>query len=488
MFAPKRTVKSPRPVVTPAVALLAVLVVQSAAGNPAPRRPNVLLLIADDMNCDLGCYGHTIAQTPHLDRLAARGVRFDRAYVQYTVCNPSRASFLTGLRPTTTGVWDNETQFRRNLPDVVTLPQLFRQHGYFTAGLGKVFHRGLSPDDVRPERDDPASWDHTFYGQATETGNRGEQRDMSGGRVRWCRWNAAAGTDQDQADGQLAAEAIRLLENRDERPFFLAVGFYRPHDPFQSPRAYFDRYALERLPLPPALAPDARMPELALPAGPMRQVFAEFTATDQREFLRAYYAGISFVDAQVGRLLAELDRQDLWDHTIVVLIGDHGYELGARGWWNKNTLFERSCRAPLIVWAPGAAGNGQSTQAITEFIDLYPTLADLCGIAGPAQLEGRSLRPVLDRPELPGKDFALTTIRRGPQVWGQSLRTREWRYTEWDQGRQGRELYGHDDDPGETRNVASEARFGDRVEALHQLLLSTAQPGDLAGAKSHETK
>ena len=441
-----------------------LLIVLSAAPFLLPSRwalaseqPNVLFVISDDLNCDLGCYGHPFVNSPNLDRLAARGVRFDRAYVQYTICNPSRASFLTGLRPETTRVYSNNLYFRRNLPDVVTLPQLFRQHGYFTASLGKVFHRGLSPDQERSEMDDPRSWDHRFYGEASSLGKTGVGRNLTGDKLAWCRWLAAEGSDQDQHDGQVAAEAIRLMEQHRDRPFFLAVGFYRPHDPFHSPKKYFDQYPLDALPLPQA--PDDRTPEVryALPGGAFREAFDQFTDQERREFLRAYYAGASFVDAQVGRLLETLDRLQLSQRTIVVFIGDHGYELGVRNWWNKNTLFERCCRTPLIIYAPGAAGNGRASRSLVEFVDLYPTLADLCGLTPPSGLAGVSLRNVLEDPSRTVKDAAFTTVLRG-NVTGLSVRTDRYRFTEWSGGQEAIELYDHSEDPGEWYNLADDPR------------------------------
>ncbi len=446
------------------------LVAPTFAAEPA-RRPNVLFVIADDLNCDLGCYGHPVVKSPNIDRLAAKGVRFDRAYVQYTVCNPSRASFLTGLRPTTTKVLDNATPFRKTVPDAVTLPQLFRANGYTAGGLGKVFHRGLSPDDPKAEMDDKPSWDHTFYGKATPAGNAGDGRDMSGGKLAWCRWKAAGGTDADQPDGQTTAEAIRLMEAAKGKPFFLAVGFYRPHDPFQSPKAYFDLYPPDRLPLPPAPPTGYAVPtKFSLPGGPLKAAFDAFGEVEKREFLRAYYAGASFADAQLGRLLDALDRLKLADDTVVVFLGDHGYELGTRNWWNKATLFERSCRTPLVVYAPGMKGNGKPTAAVTEFVDLYPTLADLCGLKdAPKALEGVSLRPILDDPAKPGKAGAVTVVKRGP-VLGRSVRTARWRYTEWDGGKQGAELYDHTADPGEWANLATDRAHATTVRELKVLL------------------
>jgi uncharacterized sulfatase len=451
--------------------------VSVARAAEPPEQPNVLFIVADDLNCDLGCYGHTVVKSPNIDRLAATGVRFDRAYAQYTVCNPSRTSFLTGLRPTTTKIMDNATHFRKTLPDAVTLPELFRKNSYEAIGLGKVFHRGLSPDDAKKEMDDPKSFDRVFYGKTTSAGNKGKGRNLTGGALPWCRWLAAEGADSEQADGQLAAEAVKLLGERREKPVFLAVGFYRPHDPFQSPKKYFDLYDASKFDLPKS--PDGYKPPypLSLGGGAFNDAFAKFTDKERREFLHAYYAGVSFVDAKVGRLLDALDKNKLAENTIVVFLGDHGYELGVRNWWNKNTLFERSCRTPLIVRVPGAKGNGKAASALTEFIDLYPTLADLCDLKDvPKQLEGASIRTLLDDPSRKHKEAALTVIKRGA-VMGRSVRTVKYRYTEWDDGKKGAELYDHTADPGEWVNLANSPEMAKTRGELSALIKSTESGG-----------
>lgn len=441
-------------------------------GQPA-RRPNVLFIAVDDLRNDLGCYGHPQVQTPHMDRLAARGMRFDRAYCQYPVCNPSRTSLLTGLRPDQTGVLDNNTNFRTKLPRVVTLPQLFRQHGYFAASLGKIFHRGLTMEDLRAEMDDPASWDVALYFQATARGNKGEGRNLTGGRLEWCRWLAAEGDDEDQPDGQIAREAIKLLEQRSDRPFFLALGFHKPHDPFNAPKKYFDLFPLDKLKLPQDAAD--RSPELpgALPGGAFREAFARFTDQERREFMRAYYAGVSFTDAQVGKVLDALDRLKLADNTIIVLFGDHGYHLGERGWWNKNTLFELSARAPLIVVAPGMKARGKASTRLVEFIDIYPTLAELSRLPAPTHLAGRSFVPLLNAPQRAWQQAAFTQVQRGKTA-GRSVRTERWRYTEWRDERGaviGAELYDHRADSSEWKNLANDVRYASVRKKLAARLL-----------------
>ncbi len=452
-------------------ALLAPAAGWAQSGAPqAARRPNVLFIIADDLRDGTGGFGDAAARTPSLDRLARKGLRFTRAYTQYPVCNPSRVSFLTGLRPETTGVLSNGVFFRSVLPDVITLPQLFKQHGYFTASLGKIFHRGQTMEDMKSDWADERSWSHIRIYQATETGNRGEGRRMAGDEAPWCRWLAADGTDEDQPDGMIAAEAVRLLRASRDEPFFLAVGFHKPHDPFIAPRKYFDRYPLA---LPLAVDPLDRSPDLPLAIPDAYGRFASFTDRERREFKRAYLAGTSFMDAQVGKLLDVLDERKLWDNTIVVFLGDHGYHLGERGWWNKDTLFELSARVPLVVYAPRMKAGGQRSASLAELVDLYPTLVDLAGLKAPHRLEGASLTPVLDRRAHQVKDAAFTVVaRNGGRNIGRTVRTDRWRYTEWNEGRSGVELYDHRADPGEYHNVAARPEWSAEIATLKRTLAS----------------
>ncbi len=431
------------------------------AVKDSQRKPNVLFIVVDDLNNSLGCYGHSVVKSPNIDSLAERGIRFDSAYCQFTVCNPSRTSFLTGLRPDSTGIFNNTTPFRSKLPNAVTLPQLFRKHEYFTARVGKVFHSMRNMGD-------PKSWDITSDPKGTLLGKKGQGRNLTGGRVKWCRWLAAEGTDQDQADGQVAEEAVRFLEQHRNDPFFIAVGFHKPHDPFIAPKRYFDLYPLELL-RPPKDPPDCStdLPQ-AIGSG-WKEDFDRFTDRERREFMRAYYAGISFMDAQVGKIIAAMDRLELWDNTIVVFFSDHGYHLGERGWWNKNTVFELSARVPLIVVTPQMKRKGKSCSRIVEFVDIYPTLADLCGLSAPANLEGTSFKPLFNNPNQPWKKMAFTQVQRG-SIAGRSVRTERWRYTEWDGGRQGVELYDHNNDPGEYYNLIHDPRHTQIVAKLKKLL------------------
>lgn len=426
-------------------------VVQSRAAESS--KPNVLFIIADDFRDEGGVFTRAQVKLPNLDRLAARGVRFERAYVQYTVCNPSRSSFLTGLRAEQTGIVDNKTLLRSRLPEVVTLPQFFRDHGWHAEGFGKIFHLGGGKDEVAGAEwmDLPKSWHAATAFTPTKTGKKIEGRNLTGGALAWCHWGMAEGGDEDQPDGQTAAAVVKLIEQQGANPWFIGCGFLKPHDPFIAPRKYFDLYPLAEMKLWRDPADISPAPPLALTG--MLAEFGKFTDQERLEFLRAYCAAASFMDAQLGRVLDALDRGKLWDRTIVVFIGDHGYHTGERQWWNKNTLFERSCRAPLIIAAPGAKA-GATCRSLVEFVDLFPTLAESCGLTPPAGLAGRSLRPLLADPGATVKDAAFTLVTRGPGQYGQSVRTARWRFTQWSDGAQ--ELYDHDTDGEENHNVAKD--------------------------------
>jgi iduronate 2-sulfatase len=435
------------------------------------RRPNVLFIMADDLNNDLGTYGHPLVKTPNLDRLAARGLRFDRAYTQFPLCSPSRVSLLTGLRPDTTRVLELQTDFRTVLPDVVTLPQMFRGQGYFVARVGKIYHYGNPGQIGTSGLDDPASWE-VFVNprgidkdEETQLTNFTPARGLGSALA----YYASPAADEAHTDGMVAAETIALLEKQTDRPFFIGAGFYRPHCPFIAPRKYFDLYPLDRIPAP-ATSPASKAPAAAWFTNPPHWGIGEH---DQRETVRAYYASISFLDANVGRLLDALDRLRLTDNTIVVFVSDHGYHLGEHGQWMKQTLFERSARAPLIVAGPGIAAKGRSTSRVVEFLDIYPTLANLAGIRPPQGLHGRSLTPLLRNPNAKWDHPALTQVRRGPAAatfMGYSIRTDKWRYTEWDGGKRGVELYDEVSDPGEANNLADDPARRKVVADMRRLL------------------
>jgi uncharacterized sulfatase len=424
----------------------------------SPPRPNVLFIVADDLCTHVGAYGDKVVQTPHFDALAARGVRFERAYAQYPVCNPSRISFLSGLRPDTTRIYGNDAALRTTLPDAVTLPQRFRENGYFTASISKIFHVSQW-DPRRPEDkpgtwklDDARSWDFRINTKPTDLGTKGDRLHLAGGPQPNDVLNfrlMAEGDDDDQDDGQAVRDAIALLEMKRDKPFFLAVGFRRPHAAWIAPKKYFDLYPLASLRLPDP-GPREGVPPIAFTNPKPNYGVPE----DMLKMLQAYYASTTFMDAQLGRLLAALDRTGQAANTIIVMIGDHGWHLGEHGLWHKGTLFEESARAPLVIVAPGARGKGRATTRIVEFVDLFPTLADLCGVPAPAGLAGVSLRPLLENPDAAWSRPAFTQVQRAGNKMGRSVRTDRWRYTEWDEGRAGAELYDHAADPGEFSNLA----------------------------------
>jgi uncharacterized sulfatase len=443
-----------------------------AAPAVAADKMNVLFIAVDDMNNDLGCYGHPYVQSPNIDKLAAKGVRFDRAYCQFPLCSPSRVSLMTGLRPDTTKIFELQTDFRKfTLPDAVTLSMTFRKNGYYAARVGKIFHYG-NPGQIGTDGlDDPLSWDHKVNPSGRDkkeedkiinhTGKRGLGASLS--------FLAADGTDDEQTDGIGAAETIKLMEANKDRPFFLACGFYRPHCPYVAPKKYFDLYPQDRVKLPEE--PTEHRRAVPAPALASTSPYPLFGVPEDkaREALRAYYAAISFVDAQVGKLLDALDRLKLADRTIVVFWSDHGYLVGQHGLWHKQSLFEESARVPMIVYDPRAKGNGKPSGRTVELLDLYPTLADLCGLTPPAGLHGASLRPLLDDPAAKWDKPAFTQVWRG-SFPGHSVRTERWRYTEWDNGKKGVELYDHEADPHEWKNVAEDPKFAKTVEEMKALV------------------
>ena len=424
------------------------------AGAQAADQPNILFIMADDLRDYGGAFTRDVVKTPNLDRLRARGTTFERAYVQYPVCNPSRSSMWAGLRAEQTGVTNNTDRLRQKMPDVITLPQLCKDAGWQSHAFGKLYHLGGGNDAKQKAlwADTGRSWHTAQDYKATQAGrNMIEGRNVTGGALAWCAWGAAKGNDDDQPDGQIATATVAMIDQLGDQPWFIGCGFMKPHDPFIAPKKYFDLYPPESLRPwrdPADLSP---APTQAVGFGAYGVAFGKFTDKEWRELFRAYCAATSFMDAQLGRVLDALDKNWLWDKTLVIFVGDNGYHTGERNWWNKNTLFERSCRAPLIIVAPGMKG-GQVTRSLVEFVDLYPTVADFCGLKMPHAAAGTSVRPILTNPDAGIKEAAFTLVTRGPKLHGQSVRTARWRFTRWTDGQT--ELYDHDLDPEENHNVA----------------------------------
>jgi arylsulfatase A-like enzyme len=452
-------------------------------------RPNVLFIAVDDLRPELDCYGAEHMLTPGIDRLAARGTIFTRAYCQQAVCNPSRASLMTGLRPETVHVYDLQTHFRKNVPDVVTLPQQFKRHGYRTLSFGKIYHGGKRFND-------PPSWSEPFW-QPRFTGPNAYRNVPP--------VNALRVEDNELPDGQTADMAIAAMRKNRDRPFFIAAGFVRPHLPFCAPRKYFDLYPPDRIRLPDNMYPPKGAPDVALTNwGELRNyrgIPAQGPITDEQalKLIRGYYAATSYMDAQVGRLLDELEDLGLADKTVISLYGDHGWQLGEHDLWCKHTNFELATQAPLIFSAPGQRAAGKATKCFAEFVDIYPTLCELCGVPAPDGLEGTSLVPAMRDPERSVKTAAFSLYprfaqRRKDQVrWmGYSMRTDRHRYTEWVEvgkgdprgwveqrrvgwiGRGDRasavELYDHVTDPDENVNVAGRPENRSVVARSAQML------------------
>ena len=453
---------------------LAGSVVTAAADD----RPNVLFIVSDDLNNMLGSYGDQLARTPHLDRLAARGVRFERAYCTFPLCGPSRNSFLTGLYPNSTGILRNAEIFRQAIPDQVSLPQAFRRAGYFAARIGKLYHYSVPRSVGTNGHDDPASWELELNPAGVDRlEEEPEIFSLSPGRFGGTlSWYASPKADAFHTDGMMAADAEWVLERcaRDRsRPFFLAVGFFRPHTPYVAPREpYFDWHPVEQMPVVTGVAEDqADLPPAAL--GSYKKEQDKLTDELRRQCRQAYNASISFMDAQVGRVVDALDRLGLAENTVIVFTSDHGYHMGEHGLWQKQSLFEESARVPLLMVAPGITRPESVAVAPVSQVDLFPTLAELCGVTAPDNLQGQSLVPLLSDPQQPGRNWALTqVVRRGRQgrFFGYSLRTPRWRYTEWDQGRAGRELYDHEADPRELTNLADAPAHAEAQAQLASLL------------------
>lgn len=472
------------PISLPVAAALVAASLAAVGSAKGAEKPNVLFIAADDLRNDLGCYGDPLVKSPNLDRLAGRGILFERAYCQQAVCNPSRASLLTGKRPDTLRIWDLPTHFRTCDPGVVTLPQHFKSHGYFTQNIGKIFHNWIHEIEG-----DPDSWSvpavYHFNNHGADKPQVEGELPPSFAEDPKCECRDVP--DEAYFDGRIANLAIEALRQMKERgqPFFFGLGFWKPHSPFNAPKRYWDLYRREEVPMPanPDWPTDA--PRIAWHDG--REILGvktrALTPDAVREIRHGYLAAISYLDAQIGKVLDELDRLGLAENTIVAFWSDHGYHLGEHTLWAKTSNFELDARVPMIIAAP-AMPRGSRTPALAELLDLYPTLVELCGLPAPAALDGVSLVPVLKDPDRSVRTAALTQHPRPayydrepsktPTAMGYSVRTDRYRYTEWRDWNTGqtlaRELYDHRADHAEARNLAADpARANDLRECAAAL-------------------
>jgi len=466
------------------------------------ERPNVLFIISDDLNNMLGCYGDELAKTPNIDRLAARGVRFEHAYCSFPLCGPSRNSMLTGLYPNSTGILSNAQIFRQTIPSQVSMPQAFRNAGYFAARIGKLYHYNVPKSVGTNGHDDPGSWELELNPAGVDRLEEESQiftltPGQFGGTLSWY---ASPKDDAYHTDGIMAENAEWVLERcakQKDRPFFLAVGFYRPHTPYVAPQPYFDLYPEDEMPVVQGVKQDqSDIPPPGLASYKKEQ--DKLTDELRRQCRQAYDASISFMDAQVGRVVDALDRLGLADNTIIVFTSDHGYHMGEHGLWQKQSLFEESARVPLLIVAPGTPANGVAKSPVSH-VDLFPTLAEMCGITPPSNIQGQSLAGMLQDPSEEGRGWAITQVVRGggprrqrpagaapDRFFGYSLRTPRWRYTEWDDGQEGRELYDHDADPREITNLAEHSDYAQTVAELSEQLQAAAKSTYPASGKTPE--
>lgn len=454
--------------------------------KPTAAKPvNVLFIAADDLNTDIGCYGNKQVKTPNLDRLAAMGVRFDRAYCQQPLCGPSRASIMSGLRPNTTGFVHLRDDIRKLKPDTVTMGQFFQQKGYYVGRVGKIYHYG-NPSGIGTDgHDDALTWQERFNPAGIDKlqeeniirypGPTSGYKDKLGISMAW--WDPDS-KDTEHTDGMVATRAIEMIDRNKDKPFFVAAGFFNPHCPYVAPKKYFDMYRLEEITMPDpeeAKKDLDDVPEMAYKFDKwwspfFNGVFKGTTREQARKCKQAYYACVSFVDAQVGRLLDAIEERNLLDNTLIVFWSDHGYFLGEKGLWYKRKNFERSVRAPLLIAGAGVTSSGKSCAQPVEMLDLYPTIADYTGFDVPRQLEGRSLRPLLSDPASTWDKPAISQVFRSSNAQGYSIRTMRWRYTEWNDGKAGRELYDHANDPDEVHNLADLDKYADTVKQLSKQL------------------
>jgi len=447
-------------------------VVSSAETRIQSSKPNVLFLICDDLNCDMSTYGHPTVQTPNMDRLAARGVRFESAHCQFPLCGPSRISFMTGMYPDQTLVHRNSVYVREHTPNVLTIPQVFRSAGYFATRVGKIYHYNVPRHVGTSGHDDPYSWNQVFNPRGRDKDEEhlifSLRKNTFGGTLSWL---AADGTDAEQTDGIAAAIAVERLRKHatEKTPFFMAVGLYRPHTPYVAPKKYFEMYPAKKIKVP-------QVPEGYYETLPKPAVDSITRKKDQinlsndlaQQAIQAYYASITFADAQLGIILQALEETGLTENTIVVFTSDHGYHMGEHRHYQKTTLFENATRIPLVIAGPGVSETGKVAKGPVEMIDIYPTLTALAGLDTPAAVSGKSLVPMLADVSHSVRQAALTQFSSG-----YSIRTERYRYTHWGpDGSLGAELYDHQNDNAEMVNLANRPESSAVVKELSALLKS----------------
>jgi iduronate 2-sulfatase len=468
------------------------LLLSVAFADESKPKYNVLHIVSDDLCTALGCYGHPLVKSPNIDALAARGVRFEHAYCQYPLCNPSRASFMTGLRPDSTKVYENRTYFRDVTPSVITMPQSFQKAGAWVARVGKLYHYGVPTDIGTNGLDDAPSWMEVFNPKGRDKDDEASIFSLTPGQFGGTlSWLAAEGEDAEQTDGKGAAAAIKMLEEHKDKPFYLAVGFYRPHTPYVAPKKYFNMYPLDKIVLSNGPGKDQPgIPSMAY--GSYKKEQDQLTDDLRKQAIQAYHASTTFMDAQVGLVVAALDRLGLADSTIIAFHSDHGYHLGEHGLWQKQSLWEQSARVPLIICVPGSKNKGTVCSRTVELVDLHATFTDLCGIEAPKN-DGFSLKPLLANPNAAWEHAAYSQVMRNDNpggnakvgakakgktgtkgkatpVMGRSIRTERWHYIEWADGKSGAQLYDHSKDPTEATNLANDQAQSATIMELKALL------------------
>ncbi len=456
----------------------------SAVHGLAAKPQNVVFIAIDDLNTDLGCYGHEQVKTPNMDRLAKMGVQFNNAYSQQPLCGPSRASVMTGLRPNTINCFSLEDNFRKTRPDAVTLGQFFQNKGHYVGRVGKIYHYGNPGQIGTNGNDDELTWQERFNPQGIDSlqedeiirypGGRKGNPDKKEGLGTSMAWWDPVSKDEEHTDGLVASRAIEMIERNKDKPFFVAAGFFNPHCPYVAPKRYFDLYPFESITMPDV--EESRkdledVPPMAIQrdSGKKWPFYKgeKITVDEARKCKQAYFACISFVDAQIGRIMDTLEKNNLMDGTLIVVWSDHGYFLGEKGLWYKRKNFERSLRVPLIIAGGGVKAQTQACNRPVELLDMYPTIVDHMGYDVPSALEGKSLVPLMNDPSVEWNKPAISQVihSRGA-AFGFSLRNQRWRYTEWKKGEAGRELYDHANDPDEVINLAENPEYAALVEKL----------------------